>query len=131
MEKKKRPFFRYALVLTALFLVFALGYHFGQAGVEGLVLVSTERAYRSEDALPPEPEETSAALSRAVSDRVNLNTASADELTTLPGIGPVLAERIVAYRTEHGRIRSITELKNISGIGEVLCEQLAPYVTVY
>lgn len=50
--------------------------------------------------------------------KVNLNTASADELTKLRGIGPSLAERIVAYRTEHGQFTSIEDLTKVKGIGK-------------
>ena len=49
---------------------------------------------------------------------VNLNSASAERLLCLPGIGKVLAGRIVAYREEHGPFASVEELKNVTGIGE-------------
>ena len=48
---------------------------------------------------------------------VSLNSATAEQLDTLPGVGPVTAEKIVAYRQEHGAFRSIDELDAISGIG--------------
>ncbi len=51
-------------------------------------------------------------------EKVNLNTASKSELITLPGIGPALAERIVAYRDEFGPFTEIDELMNVKGIGE-------------
>ena len=51
-------------------------------------------------------------------EKVNLNTASKSELITLPGIGPALAERIVAYRDEFGPFTEINELMNVKGIGE-------------
>ncbi len=50
--------------------------------------------------------------------KVNINTADKQELQTLPGVGEVLAERIVAYRTEHGKFKNISELLNVDGIGE-------------
>jgi competence protein ComEA len=55
---------------------------------------------------------------------VHLNGASADELDSLDGIGPSLAERIVAYRVEHGGFRSVDELDEVSGIGPVRLEAL-------
>jgi competence protein ComEA len=57
---------------------------------------------------------------------VHLNGASADDLDALDGIGPALAERIVAYRVAHGGFRSVDELDEVSGIGPVRLEQLRP-----
>lgn len=54
----------------------------------------------------------------AVRWQVSINTATAEELTKLTGVGEVLAERIVAYREEHGPFRSAEELMNVNGIGE-------------
>lgn len=61
---------------------------------------------------------------------VNLNTASASELEALPRIGPAMAERIIAYREQHGGFRSVDELKHVTGIGDATYEQIAPHVTV-
>ncbi len=61
---------------------------------------------------------------------VNLNTADLDALDSLPGVGPVLAQRIVDWRTEHGRFTSVEELGEVSGIGDKLLSQLRPKVTV-
>lgn len=49
---------------------------------------------------------------------LDLNTATAEQLDDLPGVGPVLAERIVDWRTEHGRFASVDQLREVSGIGE-------------
>lgn len=57
---------------------------------------------------------------------VHLNGASAAELDALDGIGPALAARIVAYRTEHGGFSSVDELDEVSGIGPVRLEALRP-----
>jgi len=61
---------------------------------------------------------------------VNLNTATPEELEALPGIGPVLAARIVEYRTAHGPFTAVEELLDVPGIGEALLEKLRPLVTV-
>jgi len=61
---------------------------------------------------------------------VHLNTATAEELDALPGIGPVTAQRIVDYRTEHGPFASIEELDAIPGIGPARLEQLRELVTL-
>ncbi len=66
----------------------------------------------------------------SVAARVNVNTASADELDTVPGIGPALAGRIIAYREQNGPFRSVDDLQNVRGIGPRSVERMAPAVTV-
>lgn len=66
----------------------------------------------------------------AAGDTVNLNTADLATLETLPGVGPVLAQRILDWRTEHGRFTAVEELGEVSGIGDKIYAQLAPKVTV-
>jgi len=61
---------------------------------------------------------------------VNLNTATAAELDSLPGVGPVLAQRIVDYRTRHGGFRSVDELRKVDGVGDARFAQLKELVTV-
>ncbi|HET7822071.1 MAG TPA: ComEA family DNA-binding protein [Ornithinibacter sp.] len=66
----------------------------------------------------------------ATGAKVPLNTADLAALDTLPGVGPVLAQRILDWRTEHGRFTSVDELGEVSGIGEKLLAQLSPLVTL-
>ena len=61
---------------------------------------------------------------------IDLNAASLDQLDTLPGVGPVLAQRILDWRTAHGRFSSVEELQEVSGIGEARFADLAPRVRV-
>lgn len=61
---------------------------------------------------------------------LDLNTATAEQLDALPGVGPVLAQRIVDWRTQHGRFGSVDELSNVSGIGDAKLADLKPLVTV-
>jgi competence protein ComEA len=58
-----------------------------------------------------------ASASAAPGTPLDLNTATPDQLDDLPGVGPVLAQRIVAYRTQHGGFRSVEQLQEVSGIG--------------
>ncbi|MFY1687293.1 helix-hairpin-helix domain-containing protein [Plantactinospora sp. WMMB782] len=62
--------------------------------------------------------------------KVNLNTATAAQLDALPGVGPVLAQRIVAHREEHGGFRSVADLRQVTGIGDARYEDLKDLVTV-
>lgn len=61
---------------------------------------------------------------------LNLNTATEEQLQSLPGVGPVMAGRIAAWREEHGGFRSVDELQEISGVGPKVFAQLEPLVNV-
>jgi competence protein ComEA len=61
---------------------------------------------------------------------LDLNAATPDGLDALPGVGPVLAARIVAWRTAHGRFTSVDELGEVQGIGAKALERLRPLVRV-
>lgn len=60
---------------------------------------------------------------------IDLNTATQEQLQLLPGIGPVLAQRILAYRDAYGPFSSVGELGNVKGIGESKLEEVWDYVT--
>ncbi len=62
--------------------------------------------------------------------RIDLNTATAEQLQLLPGVGEVTAQRIVDYRTEHNGFTSIEELMEIKGIGEKKFAEMKQYVKV-
>lgn len=62
--------------------------------------------------------------------KVNLNTAGIEELATLPRVGPVLAQRIVEWRKQHGRFNSVEELDAVDGVGPKLLEALLPLVRI-
>jgi len=61
---------------------------------------------------------------------VNINTATATQLEELPGVGPVTAESIIAFRTEHGAFTNVEELLDVSGIGDATLAEIAPHVTI-
>lgn len=62
--------------------------------------------------------------------KVNINTATADELAGLNGIGKAKAEAIVAYRTTNGNFTTVEDLTKVKGIGEKIIEKIKPEVTV-
>ncbi len=61
---------------------------------------------------------------------ININTATREELETLPSIGEVRAQAIIAYREEHGGFRTTDELMEVSGIGEKIFADISPHITV-
>ncbi|WP_313902518.1 ComEA family DNA-binding protein, partial [Arthrobacter sp. KBS0703] len=86
------------------------------------------------DAVPPDGAGTGPATSGATGGRsggkVNLNSAGAEELAELPKVGPVLAQRIVDWRKEHGPFKTVEELDAVDGVGPKMLETLLPLVTV-
>ena len=62
--------------------------------------------------------------------KINLNTAGVEELDALPKVGPVLAQRIVDWRKEHGAFKNVEELDAVDGVGPKMLEALLPLVTV-
>ncbi len=62
--------------------------------------------------------------------KINLNTATKNQLVGLPGIGEGIAEEILLYRDEHGAFTSVAELKKIKGIGAKKLEKLLPHVGI-
>lgn len=117
------------VVVTVLFVGFTLGLFVGRNTGSGTVTLAvpaqmqTAPTTAATAAAETVPEET-------VSFPVNINTADADTLTALPGIGQVLAERIVAYRRQNGPFRVIEEITNVEGIGEKKAEAILDLITV-
>jgi competence protein ComEA len=66
----------------------------------------------------------------ASSELININTATADELDALPGIGPTLAQRIVDYREAHGPFLAIEDIMKVSGIGSATFDNIKDLITV-
>lgn len=62
--------------------------------------------------------------------KIPINQATASDLQALPGVGPVLAKKIVQYREGQGSYRSIGDLRQVSGIGELTLKNIAPYLSV-
>ncbi len=75
------------------------------------------------DAAPP-------GRARPPAGKLDLNTATAEELETLPGIGPAKAERIVTWRSRHGPFRRVADLRKVKGFGYKTFKKLEPYLDV-
>lgn len=66
----------------------------------------------------------------AQSGKININQAEASKLQEIPGVGPVTAEKIIAYRKENGLFRKLEDLKKVSGIGDKTFEKMQPYICI-
>ncbi len=83
-----------------------------------------------EQVVVPRVGEASATEASGGDERIDLNSATAEELDTLPRIGPALAERIIAWRDENGRFATVEDLLSVSGIGEKMMSAIRPLVRV-
>lgn len=80
--------------------------------------------------MPSAPPSGTQSGETAVTGGVNINSASAMELDTLPGIGEALSARIIEYREQHGPFQSVDELAEVSGISERMVDELRELITV-
>ena len=129
-----------AVILTALLCVFIVGFSVGRSPeTKGVLLLSSVPAAESIAAVSEAsfsetesaPEQSSAEVSE--SEEIipfDLNTATEEQLISLPGIGEELAGRIIAYRDEVGAFVSVDELLNVKGIGEKKLADIRPYLYV-
>ena len=127
------------IALTAAACVFLLGFYAGRSGTRGVVTVQTgslrapasaETTEQTADELPPAVPDDGDAPDAAADFPLDLNTASAEQLQTLPGIGEVLAQRIVDFREENGPFRLVDEIRDVRGIGEAIFDGIKDYITV-
>ncbi len=119
----KKPLFSGFAVLTALFAVFTLGLFLGRNFSGGDLILSVPASMQTapEFTVPETTPETDAA---SVVFPININTADRDTLMALPGIGEVLAQRIITYRDAHGPFEGPEGLMAVEGIGDTRMKEI-------
>ena len=108
--------------ITLIFIALVVGVYIGRNSAGTTVSIDTSA--------PKGSSVSSESTSPSTRGKVNINTASIDELTILPGIGPAKAARIVAFREEYSQFTRIEDLLYIDGFGYTTIEELRPYITV-
>ena len=115
------------ILIGAVMIAACAGYFIGHRQPEGVYAIRGGKD--SSPYTPPPAKDTHTATSAPVAqtpdaEKININTASADELTRLPGIGPAIAARIVEFRELYGPFISAEDLLHVSGIGDKVLQNI-------
>lgn len=127
MKKQSIPFL---VILTIAFGAFTLGFFLGKGNSSELVTLSIPESMQTLPAETAMVESEETLPDPTVVFPIDISRAGKEELTALPGIGEVLADRILSYREENGGFTSVEELLNVEGIGKKRFEDILDFITL-
>jgi competence protein ComEA len=109
------------ICITGMFICVLIGVFIGRNFTHNYIPV--DNALQS-------PTQESTTSTQNNDGKINLNTATEQQLMLLPGVGETTAKKIIEYRTENNGFTTVEDIMNVSGIGEKKFEQMKPYIKV-
>ena len=126
----RKPNLPILLVITLLFGAFTLGFFLGKNQNRNAITVSVPTKFLTEPTVQKVKNTEPTEQTSTVSFPISINQAGKEEFMALPGIGEILAERILDFREEYGNFSSVEELLNVEGIGKKRLEEILDLITV-
>lgn len=126
----KKPKVHILVMITLVFAAFTSGLYLGRSHGAAPITVSVPSSMQT---LPPktiQAAEVPTEETTGITFPIDINRASAEEFMVLPGIGEVLAQRILDYRKEYGPFENAESLMNVEGIGQKRMEQILDLITI-